>query len=58
VLTIPPCKKTLLRNIHLRDACSGVFDIAAGKEAEVVENMVLRRVCGPMRDEVTGEWRK
>jgi len=24
----------------------------------VFENRVLRRVFGPMRDEVTGEWRK
>jgi hypothetical protein len=24
----------------------------------VVENRVLRRVFGPKRDEVTGEWRK
>jgi hypothetical protein len=24
----------------------------------VLENMVLRRVCGPKRDEVTGKWRK
>ena len=24
----------------------------------VLENMVLRRVFGPKRDEVTGEWRK
>ena len=24
VLTTPPCKKTLLRNTHMRDACSGV----------------------------------
>ena len=22
------------------------------------ENMVLRRICGPMKDEVTGEWRR
>jgi hypothetical protein len=22
------------------------------------ENRVLRRICGPKRDEVTGEWRK
>ena len=22
------------------------------------ENRVLRRICGPRRDEVTGEWRK
>jgi hypothetical protein len=24
----------------------------------VIENRVLRRIFGPMRDEVTGEWRK
>jgi hypothetical protein len=24
----------------------------------VFENRVLRRICGPMRDEVTGEWRR
>ena len=24
----------------------------------VFENMVLRRIFGPRRDEVTGEWRK
>jgi hypothetical protein len=24
----------------------------------VFENMVLRRIFGPKRDEVTGEWRK
>ena len=24
----------------------------------VFENRVLRRVCGPKRDELTGEWRK
>jgi hypothetical protein len=24
----------------------------------VFENRVLRRVCGPKRDDVTGEWRK
>jgi hypothetical protein len=24
----------------------------------VLENMILRRIFGPKRDEVTGEWRK
>jgi len=32
-----------------------VADIAGGKEAEGVENMVLRRIFGPRKDEVTGE---
>jgi hypothetical protein len=24
----------------------------------VFENRVLRKICGPLRDDVTGEWRK
>jgi hypothetical protein len=28
------------------------------RRLRVFENRVLRRVFGPMRDEVTGEWRK
>jgi len=28
------------------------------RRLRVFENRVLRRVCGPKRDEVTGEWRK
>jgi hypothetical protein len=28
------------------------------KKLGVFENMVLRRIFGPRRDEVTGEWRK
>jgi len=35
-----------------------VVDTAGGKEAGVFENMVLRRIFGPRRDEVTGEWRR
>jgi len=34
-----------------------VANIAGGKEAEGVCNVVLRRIFGPRRDEVTGEWR-
>jgi len=28
------------------------------RKLRVFENMVLRRICGPMRDEVRGEWRR
>ena len=36
-----------------------VVDIAGGKEAEsVFENMVLRRIFGPRRDELTGDLRR
>ena len=36
-------------------------DITGGKKAEGVrmfENMVLRRIFGPRREEITGEWRR
>jgi hypothetical protein len=29
-----------------------------GRRLRVFENRVLRRIFGPKRDEVTGEWRK
>jgi len=35
-----------------------VADIEGGKEVRVFENMVLRRIIEPRRDEVTGEWRR
>ena len=35
-----------------------VVDITGGKEVGVFENMVLRIIFGPKRDEVTEEWRR
>jgi hypothetical protein len=35
-----------------------VSDIKGGNRLTVFENRVLRRIFGPKRDEVTGEWRK
>ena len=35
-----------------------VVDIAGGKEAGVFQNMMLRRIFEPRRDEVTGDWRR
>jgi hypothetical protein len=35
-----------------------VSDITGGAYLKVFESRVLRRIFGPMRDEVTGEWRK
>ena len=32
--------------------------IAGGNKLRVFENMVLRGIFGPRRDEVTGEWRR
>ena len=34
-----------------------VVDTAGGRKPRVFENMVLRRIFGPRRDEVMGEWR-
>jgi len=35
-----------------------VFDIQGGTRLRVFKNRVLRRIFGPRRDEVTGEWKK
>jgi len=35
-----------------------IADIAGGRKLRVFENMVLRRIFGLRRDEVTGEWRR
>jgi hypothetical protein len=35
-----------------------VSDIKRGTRLRVSENWVLRRIFGPKRDEVTGDWRK
>jgi len=35
-----------------------VVNIAGRNEARVFENMVLRRIFGPRRDEVMEEWRR
>jgi hypothetical protein len=32
--------------------------LTLSEEHGVVENRVLRRICGPKGDEVTGDWRK
>jgi hypothetical protein len=34
------------------------FNCLIEKQLRVFENRVLRRIFGPKRDEVTGEWRK
>jgi hypothetical protein len=34
------------------------FTLRGERKLRVFENRVLRRIFGPMRDEVTGEWRR
>jgi hypothetical protein len=35
-----------------------VVDIAGGSKLRVFENMVLRRIFEPRRDEESGDWRR
>ena len=45
-----------IRNLRTRHAMvTGTHYI---RKLRVFENMVLRRIFGPRRDEVTGEWRR
>ena len=50
--------RTIILRVVLygRDAYS--FTLREERRLRVFENRVLRRVFGPMMDEVTGEWRK
>ena len=46
---------------HLLQLCPKVMKHSVYREERrfrVFENRVLRRIIGPKRDEVTGEWRK
>ena len=36
----------------------GLLTLREERKLRVFENMVLRRIFGPRRDEVTGEWRR
>jgi len=55
-------KITIYRNIILRVVLCGyeTWSLTMGEKRSlrVFENRLLRRIFGPKRDEVTGEWRK
>ena len=36
----------------------GRMTLREGRKLRVFENMVLRRIFGPRREEVTGDWRR
>jgi hypothetical protein len=44
--------------VVLYDRETWFLTLREGHRLRVIENGVLRRICGPKRDEVTGEWRK
>jgi len=43
--------------MHTNKKCFILYDYSSRK-LRVFENMVLRRIFGSRRDEVTGEWRR
>jgi len=52
--------RTYNGNVHKRYGLAGfaIIKTECFPELRVFENMVLRRIFGPRRDEVTGEWRR
>jgi hypothetical protein len=50
--------KTIILHVVLYGCETWSLDIREEHRLRVLENRVLRRIFGSMRDEVTGEWRK
>jgi len=50
--------RTIILPVVLYGCETWLLTLREERRLRVFENMVLRRVFGPMRDEVTGEWRK
>jgi len=51
-------KQVLHQEFTSVHAAYSIFHEWKERKLRVFENMVLRRIFGPRRDEVTGEWRK
>ena len=67
IFCLPGCypkylKIKIYRTIILPIFCMGVklgrLTLREERKLRMFENMVLRRIFGPRRDEVTGEWRR
>jgi hypothetical protein len=50
--------KTIILPVVVCGCETWSLTIRKGHRLRVFENRVLRRICGPKRDEVTGDWRK
>ena len=50
--------RTIILFVVLYGCETWLFTLRKGRRLRVFENRVLRRIIGPKRDEVTGEWRK
>jgi hypothetical protein len=50
--------KTIILPVVLYGCETWSLTLREEQRLRVFENRVLRRISGPMRDEVTGDWRK
>ena len=50
--------RTIILPVVLFGYVTWSLTLREGRKLRVCENMVLRRIFGPRRDEVTGEWRR
>ena len=50
--------RTIILPVVLYGCETWLLTLREGRKLRVFENMVLRRIFGPRRDEVTGEWRR
>ena len=50
--------RTIILSIVLYGCKTWSLTLREERKLSVFENMVLRRIFGPRRDEVTGEWRR
>ena len=50
--------RTIILPVVLRGYETWSLTLKEERKLRVFENMVLRRIFGPRRDEVTGEWRR
>ena len=48
----------LFESTNKRELLMVIETLREERKLRVFENMVLRRIFGPSRDEVTGEWRR
>jgi len=50
--------RTIILPVVLYGCESWSLTLREERRVRVFENMVLKRICGPKREKVTGEWRK
>jgi len=50
--------RTIILPVFLSGCGTWSLTLREGRKLRMFENMVLRRIFGPRRDEVTGEWRR